>query len=203
LDRQVQGGPFAREARIAVQAGRILVLVAGWLVWGLSAHAQPSDKEAAPGGVATIRWIVTDTPGEDCAALQRGKKTLFVSRGCSIWNDRNAVRECSIIAPMPRDENDYARMTTLGHEFWHCLYGKWHDDYGNAYPSAWRSRVLRKPEQITALAREEHLKASQERTSAHDLSFDLQDNPEVRYWSDEFGLYEDHDHKPHASHDHR
>jgi hypothetical protein len=37
---------------------------------------------------------------------------------------------------MPRHEKDYDRMVTLGHEFWHCLYGKWHDDYGNAYPTA-------------------------------------------------------------------
>jgi hypothetical protein len=107
------------------------------LVTGYTAGTCIAD-EAAPGGIATIRWVVSDTPAEDCAALSKSRKTLFTSRGCSNWSDREKVRECSIIAPMPRHEKDYERMATLGHEFWHCLYGNWHDDYGNAYPVALR-----------------------------------------------------------------
>ncbi len=98
----------------------------------------PSTQDAAPGGLATIRWVVSDTPTEDCNLLSRSKKMVFTSRGCSSWSDRQAVRECSIIAPMPRHERDFERIATLGHEFWHCIHGRWHDDYGNAYPVASR-----------------------------------------------------------------
>lgn len=117
----------------------IALLVSGCSTMQPGPTGAPMAQEAAPGGVATIRWVISESPAEDCAALPKARTTLFASRGCSTWSDRAAIRECAIVAPMPRHEKDYQRMITLGHEFWHCLHGKWHDDYGNAYPSALRS----------------------------------------------------------------
>ena len=56
-----------------------------------------------------------------CAALG----VPYESQGCSSYNYFNNT--CTIYAPKLGFVEDIDRLSTLGHELWHCKYGEFHE----------------------------------------------------------------------------
>lgn len=49
----------------------------------------------------------------------------YEANGCAKFDlDK---KECTIYVMPQRYENDARRLELIGHETWHCVYGRWHD----------------------------------------------------------------------------
>ena len=67
-----------------------------------------------------VKIIPNDDITEFCNKLGVG----YDANGCASYNlDTN---ECTIYVVTPRHVDDTERFAVIGHETWHCRFGKWH-----------------------------------------------------------------------------
>jgi hypothetical protein len=68
-----------------------------------------------------IEIIHPDKINEKCNSIG----SLGDVNGCAAFNLDTKV--CTIYVMPQRFQHDEERLVTIGHETWHCRYGKWHD----------------------------------------------------------------------------
>jgi len=69
--------------------------------------------------------IVKIIPNENITEFCTNLGVQYDSNGCASYNlDTN---ECTIYVVKPRHTEDLERFAVIGHETWHCRFGKWHD----------------------------------------------------------------------------
>ncbi len=104
---------------------RIFAVVFAALLFGCS--AAPLHEEFERNEVSLVTHVL---PRENvravCADLSGDLKLM--ARGCARFSP--GVPTCDIFIPEPRNQDDATAFTTIGHEVWHCLRGRFHDAPG-------------------------------------------------------------------------
>lgn len=94
----------------------------------------PDAGQNDPGDKVVVEWVsdpievrrlLTELTIED--NLQK-ENTVY--KGYAYWNhdvEKNGIKKCTIIAPEPFGEYDKKKLEILGHEFYHCIGGHFHE----------------------------------------------------------------------------
>jgi hypothetical protein len=106
----------------------------------LAACATLKEEPSTP---VRVVWSNVDDVQAACEEVS-GRREVFRVLGCSKWREADGQRTCTIYAPAPRNEKDFQRFATLGHELMHCTDGNWHDRWGRMTDE--RVRQARKAE---------------------------------------------------------
>lgn len=75
----------------------------------------------------TMRMVVVEYPDTVCrekGAVSQGGTVA----GCSVLDYTKEHRICTVYVRAPLQSDDHRRLSTIGHEVWHCARGDFHQD---------------------------------------------------------------------------
>jgi hypothetical protein len=99
------------------------------LLPGIAAGWEISPKRSDAVFLVELRFMDREAVIASCSELGAWEGDRPKARqpaGCNAFYPDRAPKLCVIIAERPREDRD-ERMTTLGHEFYHCTAGAYHD----------------------------------------------------------------------------
>lgn len=73
----------------------------------------------------TFTMIMEIVPQQKMTELCTKLGVQYEANGCASFNLDTKV--CTIYVMPQRFQQDEERLAIIGHETWHCRYGKWHD----------------------------------------------------------------------------
>lgn len=73
----------------------------------------------------TFTMVVEVVPQQKMKELCTKLGVQYDANGCAAFNLDTKI--CTIYVMPLRYQDDQERMAIIGHETWHCRYGKWHD----------------------------------------------------------------------------
>lgn len=69
----------------------------------------------------TVQLVTADKITQKCTELG----VQYEANGCATFD--TVEKHCVIYVAPQRYQQDEERLTIIGHETWHCRFGKWHD----------------------------------------------------------------------------
>lgn len=75
-----------------------------------------------------VVWVDRNQVAGVCAQIRHERPSMLRHYGgCAQWSAGGPPYLCTIYTAEPADLNDARGLETLGHEFFHCLRGHFHD----------------------------------------------------------------------------